>query len=111
MKIKQHILKMLFLVFFIFFETVGDAVGSSENYCSIQVCGAYPDYYSEVLPISQIRYDKLTDIIYFSISPNQDGTINETTISPTTRDQLIQAADLNNIRIWICVGGSGRSTS
>lgn len=100
---------MLFLVLLIFVGAAGGQVGSSEHYCSVHVAGSYPDYYSEELPISHIRYDKLTDIIYFSITPNLNGTLNESTIDPTTRDQLIQMANLNNIRIWICVGGSGRS--
>jgi hypothetical protein len=64
-----------FLLPCLFAAAAGVASASSTPYCSFQAMGFYPDYYSEELPISQIRYDKLTDIIYFSVYPGEDGSL------------------------------------
>lgn len=78
-------------------------------FCSFRVAGYYPDYYNEELPLSEIRYDKLTDIVYFSIYPNADGSLNLSEINPARQQQLIQSAHQNNVRVSICVGGWGLS--
>jgi hypothetical protein len=90
----------------------GNAAIASAPYCSFRAAGYYPDYHANELPVSQIRFNQLTDIIYFSISPNADGTLNTDTINqdPNTMGDLVQAAKDNNLNTWICVGGAGRSS-
>lgn len=91
----------------------GNAARASAPYCSFRAAGYYPDYYVNELPVSQIRFNQLTDIIYFSISPNADGTLNTNSINsdPNTTRDLVQAAKNNNVKTWICVGGAGRSAN
>jgi GH18 family chitinase len=79
--------------------------GASVFYCSFRSAAYYPEYYSEQFPISQIRYDKLTDIVYFSIYPNSDGSLNTSEINLTLQQGLIHTAHLNNVKVSICVGG------
>ena len=101
-----------FLLFHLFAAAAGVASASSEFYCSFRSIGFYPDYYSEELPISQIRYDKLTDIIYFSVYPGEDGLLQLDKINrkdPNTMRDLLQSAHQNNVDISICVGGSSGS--
>lgn len=99
------------LLLCLFAGAVGDAAESSALYCNFRAAGYYPDYNAVELPISQIRFDKLTDVIYFSIYPNSNGSLNTSTINndPNTLENLVQAAKDNNVKIWICVGGAGRS--
>lgn len=82
---------------------------SSDCYGSFRVAGYYPDYFGGQLPVSQIRFDKLTDVIYFSIYPNPDGTLNQGEIYVPRQDQLVAAAHENGARVSICVGGWGLS--
>lgn len=96
----------------LFAGVVGDVAASSALYCSFRVAGYYPDYYVDELPVSQIRFDKLTDIIYFSVYPNEDGSLNTSKINnedPNTMQDLVRAAKDNNVKVWICVGGASRS--
>lgn len=85
------------------------AIGSSVLYGSFRTAGYYPDYYYEELSASQIRYDKLTDIIYFSIYPNSDGSLNLSEINLTHQQELVRAARLNYVKTAVCVGGWGLS--
>lgn len=82
----------------------------SDFYCAFQVLGYYPDYFAAQLPVSQIPYDKLTEVVYFSIYPNPDGTLNQSEISPARQAQLIETAHANGVRVSICVGGWGLSS-
>ena len=96
----------------LFAAAAGVASASSAPYCSFRAMGFYPDYYSEELPVSQIRYDKLTDIIYFSVYPDADGSLKLDKINrkdPNTMRDLLQSAHQNNVDISICVGGSSGS--
>jgi hypothetical protein len=73
------------------------------------VAAYYPYYYVDILPVSQIRFDQLTDIIFFSAYPNEDGTLNADRLNqedPNATVDLVQAANDNNVKVWLCVGGS-----
>jgi hypothetical protein len=100
-----------FLLLCLFAAIAGGASASSALHCSFRVAGYYPDYNADELPISQIRFEQLTDIIYFSIYPNSDGSLNTNSINkdPNTLGDLVQAAKDNTVKIWISVGGAGRS--
>ena len=82
---------------------------SSEYYCNFSVTGYYPDFYALQMPVSDIRYDKLTDIVYFSIYPNPDGSLNTSEILLSRQQELIHTAHMNNVKVSICVGGWGLS--
>jgi len=103
-----------FLLLSLFGGGIGNVAGSSAPYCSFRVIGFYPDYFSEELPVSQIRYDKFTDIIHFSVYPNPDGSLNISKINkndPNTMRDLVQSAHQNNVDISICAGGSSGSAN
>lgn len=87
------------------------AVRSADYYGTFQVKSYYPDYFAGQLPVADIRYDKLTDIIYFSIYPNSDGSLNLSQINLTRQQQLVQTAHQNKVRVSICIGGWGLSAN
>ncbi|AQT69353.1 Chitinase A1 precursor [Anaerohalosphaera lusitana] len=80
---------------------------ASDFYGSFQVVGYYPDYWWT--PIPDLRYDKLTRVIFFSIYPNIDGTLNTSEIDPNRQAELLSDAHQNNVDVSICIGGWGLS--
>ncbi|MHC4784224.1 MAG: glycosyl hydrolase family 18 protein [Planctomycetota bacterium] len=98
-----------FLILCLLAGTGVNASPTSELYCSPRVAAYYPYYYVDILPVSQIRFDQLTDIIFFSAYPNEDGTLNADRLNqedPNATVDLVQAANDNNVKVWLCVGGS-----
>ena len=98
-----------FLILCLLAGTGVNASPTSELYCSPRVAAYYPYYYVDILPVSQIRFDQLTDIIFFSAYPNEDGTLNADRLNqedPNAMVDLVQAANDNNVKVWLCVGGS-----
>jgi GH18 family chitinase len=86
------------------------AGNSHDYYCRTRVTGYYPDYHVSKLPISQIRFDKFSHIVYFSISPKTDGSLDTSTINLNNQKQLITTAHAQNVKVSICVGGWGLSS-
>ena len=80
-----------------------------DYYCSWRVVGYYPDYHAWRLPINEIPFDSLTHIIYFSIAPEADGSLNQTQINEVRQDELISTAHAYQVVPLICVGGWGLS--
>lgn len=79
--------------------------------CAFRVIGYYPDYDADVLPINEIEYEHLTDIIYFSVTPNTNGTLDLSYINATRQQQLVDSAHAYGINVSICVGGWDRSSN
>lgn len=73
------------------------------------VVGQYPNYGPAGLPIAEIQYDRLTHIVYFSLSPFADGTLNTANVVESDLSELVANADANGVEAMICVGGWGRS--
>ncbi|MDE2826956.1 MAG: glycoside hydrolase family 18 protein [Bacteroidota bacterium] len=74
-----------------------------------QVIGFYPGYKHDVLPISQIRWDMLTRVIYAFAIPETDGSLN---VAHLTRlDSLVQTAHANGVEVYVSVGGGGGSSN
>lgn len=76
---------------------------SSKYYCSFEVIGYYPDYWQ--IPIPDIRYDKFTHLVFFSIYPNPDGSINTSQIDGSRQSDFITSAHEENTDVLICAGG------
>ncbi len=93
-------MKYFFPAMMICLITSGLSVAGSDR-----VVGYYPDWGTGRLPISQIRYDKLDHIIYFSISPNADGSIDLGHINISNMMMLVSTAHSNDVGVSICVGG------
>lgn len=55
------------------------------------------------------RLAGFTDVLYFSIQPNADGTLNLKDIKTEDLDALRKAKDKHGFRLHICVGGWERS--
>ncbi|MFN3729289.1 MAG: glycoside hydrolase family 18 protein [Fimbriimonadaceae bacterium] len=56
------------------------------------------------------RLDALTDVVFFSIQPNADGTLNLKDISVSELERLASEKKEKKWRLWICVGGWERSS-
>lgn len=56
------------------------------------------------------RLDALTDVVFFSIQPNADGTLNLKDISVPELERLASEKKEKKWRLWICVGGWERSS-
>lgn len=76
---------------------------AKDYYCGFQVIGYYPDYHGE--PLIPLRYDQLTQVIFFSIYPNSDATLNTGEISLARQAEFIEAAHAENTLALVCVGG------
>ena len=60
----------------------------SDFYCETEVMGYYPDYLW--IPIPEIRYDRYTGVIFFSIFPNTNGSLNTSQIDLTRQADFVQ---------------------
>ncbi len=90
--------------------TAPASVQAQAPFCDTRIVGYYPDYRQWSLPPADIRYDKLTHIMYFSLSPNADGTIDSTNVTLSNLQSMEALAHANNVKVSVCVGGWGRST-
>jgi len=70
-----------------------------------QVVGFYPYYKKEVLPVSEIHWEKITRIIYAFAIPNPDGTLNTGFL--TGISQLVEEAHAQGVEVYFSVGGGG----
>jgi hypothetical protein len=82
-------------------------VALSDYYCSFEVVGYYPDYWQ--IPIPDLQYDLLTGIVFFSIYPNADGSLNTSEIDLARQSALVTAAHGEQVDVSICIGGWGLS--
>ncbi len=67
------------------------------------VTGYLPHYRADA--IVKLPVEKLTDIIFFSISPKADGSLDTSRVKPDMLKKLTQRAHTKNTRVHICVGG------
>ena len=67
------------------------------------VTGYLPHYRADA--IVKLPVEKLTDIIFFSISPKADGSLDTSRVKPEVLKKLTQLAHVKNTRVHICVGG------
>ena len=67
------------------------------------VTGYLPHYRAGA--IDKLPVEKLTDIIFFSISPKADGSLDTSRVKPEVLKKLTQRAHAKNTRVHICVGG------
>lgn len=74
-----------------------------------QVIGFYPGYKHDVLPISQIRWDMLTRVIYAFAIPRTDGSLDVGDLSRL--DSLVQTAHANGVEVYVSVGGGSGSSN
>ena len=70
-----------------------------------EVIAFYPYYRQSTLPVSEIRWDKITRIIYAFARPNADGTLNTNDLTAIT--QLVDEAHANGVEVYVSVGGGG----
>lgn len=69
------------------------------------VVGFYPSWKHGTLPVGQIRWDKLTRIVYAFAAPRANGSLN--TAELTQVDALVQAAHAQGVEVYLSVGGGG----
>ena len=67
------------------------------------VTGYLPHYRTSI--VDTLPVEKLTDIIFFSISPKADGSLDTSRVNPTVLRKLTTRANLKRTRVHICVGG------
>ena len=70
-----------------------------------EVIAFYPYYRQSTLPVSEIRWEKITRIIYAFARPNADGTLNTNDLTAIT--QLVDEAHANGVEVYVSVGGGG----
>ncbi len=72
------------------------------------VTGYLPHYRAGI--IDTLPVEKLTDIIYFSVSPKANGSLDTSKVEPAVLLKLTKRAHPKGTRVHICVGGWGLST-
>ncbi len=76
---------------------------TAKDFC---ITGYLPDYTIATVDTAVGRY--LTDIAYFSISPNTDGTLDTSRMAPEHLEWLRSVKQEHGTRILLCIGGWGR---
>ncbi|MXX96133.1 MAG: glycoside hydrolase family 18 protein [Rhodothermaceae bacterium] len=71
------------------------------------VIGFYPAYRHDVTPISQIRWDMLTRVIYAFAIPRADGSLDTSRL--TQVGTLVSTAHAHGVEVYVSVGGGGSS--
>jgi GH18 family chitinase len=74
---------------------------------SDQVIGYLPHYRSSA--IVTLPYPLLTDLIFFSVEPRTDGSIDSSDAKPATLRKLKTLAKPEGVKVHLCVGGWGKS--
>ena len=72
-----------------------------------KVTGYLPHYRAGA--IDALPYDLLTDIVYFSIAPGTNGSIDSSHAQPETLKKLTTLAKPKGVKVHVCVGGWGKS--
>ena len=72
-----------------------------------QVIGFYPSYRHDLLPVSQIRWDHLTRVIYAFAIPQSDGSLDVSNL--TQISALRAAAHEHGVETYVSIGGGGGS--
>jgi GH18 family chitinase len=70
-----------------------------------EVIAFYPYYRHSTLPVSEIRWEKITRIIYAFARPNADGTLNTSDLTSIT--ELVDEAHAHGVEVYVSVGGGG----
>ncbi|TWU47364.1 Chitinase A1 precursor [Rubripirellula tenax] len=52
----------------------------------------------------------VTDLVYFGLQPNEDGTLSDDVISDKVVEKLRRIKSRSSVTLWLTVGGWGRST-
>lgn len=111
----RHFYRWAYVIILAFFSCSGCrtlSVQKPPDYvCPVHLGGYYPDYNHRKLLPENIRYDKFSHLIYFSIYPESDGTLNTSQINLPRQAILVQNAHLNSVHVSICVGGWGLSSN
>jgi len=74
---------------------------------SAQVIGYLPHYRAGA--IDALPYEILTDLIFFSVEPRADGSIDSSDAKPATLKTLTTLAKSKEVKVHLCVGGWGKS--
>ena len=74
---------------------------------SAQVIGYLPHYRAGA--IDALPYEILTDLIFFSVEPRADGSIDSSDAKPATLRKLTTLAKPKKVKVHLCVGGWGKS--
>lgn len=72
-----------------------------------EVVGYLPSY--GIWNINNIDFSKLTQVLYFSLTPNSNGSLNVPTGTITNINQIKNAIGSNDIDILVSIGGWGKS--
>lgn len=80
---------------------------SAQQRPSLEIIGYLPDWRLKQVPLSVLR--PLTDLIYFSIEPAPDGSLNTERCGPDALERLRQIRAVFPGRLLIAVGGWERS--
>ena len=73
------------------------------------IVGYLPHYRSEL--ISLLPYGLVTDVVYFSIEPKEDGSLEPSWKKPGHLTDLVSLATSSGVRVHVCVGGWGLSSN
>ena len=71
------------------------------------VIGFYPYYRHDLTPVSEIRWDLLTRVIYAFAFPRADGSLDTSQL--TQIGALAETAHANGVEVYLSVGGGGTS--
>ena len=72
-----------------------------------EVSGYLPHYRAQIIDV--LPYDSLTDLIFFSVAPKVDGSIDSSDAKPATLKKLRALTKPKGVKLHLCVGGWKKS--
>jgi GH18 family chitinase len=117
-----HLVALLFVIAYMpLLQSCNKKDPEPDNYLTEPVCqepftpksftyhviGFYPSYKHEVLPISEIEWDRITRVVYAFAYPNADGTLNVDALTQT--EELVSTAHAHGVEVYFSVGGGADS--
>ena len=72
-----------------------------------EVSGYLPHYRAQVMDV--LPYECLTDLIFFSVAPKVDGSIDSSDTKPATLKKLRALTKPKGVKLHLCVGGWKKS--
>jgi len=100
-------LTLALTTFQLFALAIGCHAQETAPFCRHRLIAYYPDYDAHRRPIDTIRYNRLTHLVYFSLAPNANGSLDTSQIDLQRQSLLVQTAHEYNVQVIICVGGWG----
>ena len=100
---KSVLFVLMILITIVGFQSSSTEIQTAYGETSFRIVGAFPEWKSE--KIDSIEYSKLTEILYFHIVPNPDGTLDTSFVNFEDLDKIKSKSHGLGKSVLIVIGG------